>query len=357
MGDYFNASQELQKMPTNRAAYSDRSAWMMSEMSALAYLSFEGDNRFKKIFSAIGQAAKYALQRDGESELSNHFQALEKTVKNYINEQLGEKSSEPPGLVQLKEALKGTNFLLIKTFNEGDTQAFVAKRDADRIAVLAFRGTEANSWKDVKTDLDARFYKGQDGMKIHTGFRDAYKQVSEQVGSVIDELPDGYSLYITGHSLGGALAVIATKELERDTLAACYTFGSPRVGNEEFGEEIRAPIYRIVNAADGVPRVPPSWLTYCIAFLVSFVRPKWAEALEKNFCGYVHQGDMRYLTACDDDLAKLKVIPNLSMPFRVWRLIRRMIARGPSIAGTDHRINNYREKLQYYAKKRSRANA
>ena len=57
MGDYFNASQELQKMPTNRAAYSDRSAWMMSEMSALAYLSFEGDNRFKKIFSAIGQAA------------------------------------------------------------------------------------------------------------------------------------------------------------------------------------------------------------------------------------------------------------------------------------------------------------
>ena len=177
------------------------------------------------------------------------------------------------------------------------------------------------------------------------------------MGSVIDELPDGYSLYITGHSLGGALAVIATKELDRDTLAACYTFGSPRVGNEEFGEEIRAPIYRIVNAADGVPRVPPSLLTYCIAFLVSFVRPKWAEALEKNFCGYVHQGDMRYLTACDDDLAKLKVIPNLSMPFRVWRLIRRMIARGPSIAGMDHRINNYREKLQYYAKKRSRANA
>ena len=357
MTDYFNASQELQKIPTNRAAYSDRSAWMMSEMSALAYLSFEGDNRFKEIFDAIGQAAKYALQREGESGVSNHFQALEKTVKDYVDQQLGNKSADPPGLVQLKEALKSANFKLVETFNEGDTQAFVAKRDADRVAVLAFRGTEANSWKDVKTDLDARFYKGQDGMKMHTGFRDAYKQVSEKVGSVIDELLDGYSLYITGHSLGGALAMIATEELERDTLAACYTFGGPRVGNEEFGEEIRAPIYRIVNAADGVPRVPPSLLTYCIAFLVSFVRPKWAGALERNFCGYVHQGDMRYLTACDDNLPKLKVIPNLSMPFRVWRMIRRIIVKGFSIVGEDHRINNYREKLHYYAEKRSRADA
>ena len=56
----------------------------------------------------------------------------------------------------------------------------------------------------------------------------------------------------------GALAIIAAKRLERDTLAACYTFGSPRVGNLEFAEEIRAPIYRVVDAADGVPRVPPS---------------------------------------------------------------------------------------------------
>ena len=356
MNDYFNASPELQKLPTTRAAYSDRSAWMMSEMSALAYLSFEGDNRFTEIFSAIDKAAKYALQRGGGSEVSNQFQTLEKTVKGYIDQQLDNKDLESPELGQLKEALQGADFKLVETFNEGDTQAFVAQRDADRIAVLAFRGTEANSWEDVKSDLDARFYKGQDGIKMHTGFRDAYNQVGQQIGRVIDELPDGYSLYITGHSLGGALAVIATKELERDSLAACYTFGSPRVGNEEFGEEIRAPIYRIVNAADGVPRLPPSWLVYCFAFVISFV-PKWAEALERNFGGYVHQGDMRYLTACDGNLSKLKVIPNLSMPFRVWRLGGRIITRGFSIAGKDHSINKYREKLRDYAVKRSGADS
>lgn len=354
MSQYFDAPESLKKLPTTRAAYSDRSAWMMSEMSALAYLPFEGDNRFKVLLKVISNATKHAQEKRNGTELSKKFKALEIQVKNYIDQKLGETECEPDGLVELRSALDTANFLLVQTFNEGDTQAFLAKREIDQIAVLAFRGTEANSWKDVKTDLNARFYKGQDGVKVHTGFRTAYNQVRAQVQLAVDGLPEGYSLYLTGHSLGGALAVVATRDLERDGLAACYTFGSPRVGNEEFGEEIRAPIYRIVNAADGVPRIPPSWLTYCVVFVVSFVRSSWGESLERKFCGYMHQGDMRYLTACDHDISKLKVIPNLSMPFRVWRLIRRILTKGLTIAGKDHAINEYRTKLNAYAKKRAR---
>ena len=352
MSDYFNAPPELKHLPTTRAAYSDRSAWMMSEMSALAYLSFEGDNRFKGLLRTIAKTAAFASQRGSGTEIADQFHALEKTLKDYIDHRLGSHDDEPPALSQLKDALKHVDFELVSTFDAGDTQAFLAKRDTDRIAVLAFRGTEANSWEDVKTDLDARFYKGRNGVKLHTGFRDAYNQVSKRVADAVDRLPDGYSLYITGHSPGGALAVIAARELERDSLAACYTFGSPRVGNEEFGEEIRTPIYRIVNAADGVPRVPPSWLIDGIAFAVYFVRPGCAEAVERNFGGYLHQGDMRYLTACDDDISKIKVIPNLGMPFRSFRLLKRMIANGPSVAGKDHRINEYRNKLKSHAAKR-----
>ena len=353
MDNYFNSPQELKCLPTNRAAYSDRAAWMMSEMSVLAYLPFEGDNRFKVIISAIHDTTKLFLKKKDKLEVSDQFQKLEKTLKSYINQQLsGTKDKSTPGLVQLKNALSSANFELVKTFDKNDTQAFLTTQKDGRIAVLAFRGTEKNSWKDVKTDLNARFYKGQGGVKLHTGFRDAYNQVSEQVKTEVNNLPKDYSLYITGHSLGGALAVIATKELERDSLAACYTFGSPRVGNEEFGEEIRAPVYRIVNAADGVPRVPPSWLTYCAVFIISFIRPSWAESLEKTWCGYMHQGDMRYLTACNDALSNLKVIPNLSMPFRVWRLVRRVFTKGFSVAGKDHSIDEYRKKLRFYAQKR-----
>ena len=353
MEKYFDAPEKLRQLPTTRAAYSDRSAWMMSELSALAYLPFEGENQFKKLLDMISRTAKLARRRSDESVLASRFESLEDTIRRYIDQQLDDNDATPPALQILRSALDSAGFELVDTFNTGDTQAFLAKRSANRIAVLAFRGTEANSWKDVKTDLDARFYKGKDGVKVHTGFRDAYNQVAKQVRAAVNGLPDTYSLYVTGHSLGGALAVVATKELERDSLAACYTFGSPRVGNEEFGEEIRAPIYRIVNAADGVPRVPPSWISYCIAFVLSFVRQSWGDAIERNFCGYMHQGDMRYLTACDGNISGLKVIPNLSMPFRVWRLARRMIAKGPSIAGGDHRIDEYRAKLKSYAERRA----
>ena len=352
MNNFFDSSPQLKVLPRNRAAYSDRTAWMMCELSALAYLPFEGDNPFKAVINAIDHTAKFILKKKNMPKVSAQFQSLEKEIKDYIDHQLGNTGDESPGLEQLKTALSDADFELVEVFNKNDTQAFLAKRNADHVAVLAFRGTEKNSWKDIKTDLNARFYQGQDGVRVHTGFRDAYNQVREQVRTAVDSLPHNYSLYITGHSLGGALAVMASKDLERDTLAACYTFGSPRVGNEEFGEEIRAPVYRIVNAADGVPRVPPSWLIPCIAFFISFIRPSWAEILEKNFGGYLHQGDMRYLTAVNGNISRLKVIANLSMPFRVWRLARRVLANGLSIAGKDHRIDEYRNKLRHYAKKR-----
>ena len=47
MNDFFYAPENVTTLPTTRAAYSDRTAWMMSEMSALAYLKFEGEERFK----------------------------------------------------------------------------------------------------------------------------------------------------------------------------------------------------------------------------------------------------------------------------------------------------------------------
>ena len=359
MNAYFDAPEYLQTLPTTRAAYSDRTAWMMCEMSALAYLPFEGESRFLAIFTAIGGIAKVAKLRKDGGELANQINALRDDLKRHIDDRLAlANSSEPPepvGLSELKSALGKVKFEFIRAFNEGDTQAFLAKRKADKVAVLAFRGTEANSWKDVKTDLDARFYKGEGGVKIHNGFAGAYNQVREQIRKSVDELPEGFSLYITGHSLGGALATIAARDLEdlqRDSLAACYTFGGPRVGGEEFGDDIRAPVYRVVNAADGVPRVPPSFLIHIVVFCVYPFSQKLADALERNFCGYKHVGDMRYLTACDGNLESLKVISNLSMPFRVWRMVTRMISKGPSVAGADHRVAEYQRKLKHHARSR-----
>ena len=307
MGDYFNTPQALLKLPTTRAAYSDRTAWVMSEMSALAYLKFEGGH-------SITQA-----QNESRSEL--------------------------------QAELNKADFALRKTFDKGDTQAFLATRDRDKVAVLAFRGTEVNSWKDIQTDLGIRFYRGKEGVKVHSGFINAFREIESDVKGEVNDLGE-YSLYITGHSLGGALAIIAAKELERDTLAACYTFGSPRVGNEDFGEAIKTPVYRVVNAADGVPSVPPGWPMSMVFFLIKFLSRRLANKPISPFGGYRHYGDMRYLTACNSDFSKVKVIENLGSVFRAFRSCRRKIAKGLSILGKDHRISEYCGKLKCYAKKR-----
>ena len=75
-------------------------------------------------------------------------------------------------------------------------------------------------------------------------------------------------VYLTGHSLGGALAMMATAELSnheddklRDSIAACYTFGSPKVGNRSFDQFVKVPLYRVTNGIDLVPAVP-LWFGY-----------------------------------------------------------------------------------------------
>ena len=178
MNAFFDAPQHLQALPTTRAAYSDRAAWMMCEMSELAYLPFEGENRFRSILTAIDGIAKVAKLRKDNGEISKQIEALRSDLKRHIDQKLAFAVSgnapESSGLRELKAALGSAGFQFARAFNESDTQAFLAKRNSDKIAVLAFRGTETNNVMDVKTDLNARFYKGEGGAKIHSGFHAAY---------------------------------------------------------------------------------------------------------------------------------------------------------------------------------------
>lgn len=254
----------LRKVPTNRAAYSDRMAYIMASMSELAYLKHEEGERGR-----------------------------------------------------LVESLDGGGFSLVKAFNNNETQAFIAR--CNDYAVLAFRGTEGKI-KDILSDLKFRLKNGK-----HRGFNQAYKNVSDSVRAYINmPLQGNLPLYITGHSLGAAIAVIATQDLDPDNLnnlAACYTFGCPRVGNAEFDRSVKAPVYRVVNAADGVTRVP---------FFVM---------------GRIHVGDLRYLTR------KGGLLRNPNMIRRLGRFTVNFIRR-PKSTAADHAITNYRKKLENIARQR-----
>ena len=53
-------------------------------------------------------------------------------------------------------------------------------------------------------------------------------------------------VFITGHSLGGALALLTTRALPQDMVGACYTYGAPRVANYEYFDGMKTPVFRVV---------------------------------------------------------------------------------------------------------------
>lgn len=94
----------------------------------------------------------------------------------------------------------------------------------------------------------------------------AYDDITRQVSILLHDNPKA-KLFITGHSLGGALAALYatmlhyTGETEvASKIGAVYTFGQPRVGDFDFAtyasERLAGRYFRVVYCNDVVPRVP-----------------------------------------------------------------------------------------------------
>lgn len=331
----------LLRPPVKRAAYSDRTAWLMAVFSELAYEPFEPvDSQLQALAEEIAESSDAARIAD----------LLERRMPD-----LGVEDSEREAAFQKK--LDSLGFQLEQVISRAHIHAYLAVREEDEMAVLAFRGTEAD-YRDILTDLDARFYRKADGSRRHNGFHQAYQLVRDPVRAACKDLAErDLQLYVTGHSLGGALALLATRDLAADHVAACYSFGAPKVGNEDFGHAIKTPVYRVVNAADVVPRVPPRKTIEILYRLAGFLRIGWLARILGQLRGYMHWGDMRYLTRTRrGDHSDVRVIPNPSGLQQWLRAIRRTLDEWNAFV-TDHAIARYREKLAAYAEWRNRDSA
>lgn len=326
--------------PTQRAYFSNRTAWLMAQMSRLAYEPFEPPE-------ATHASTVEALAKAEDKE------AIGRILASYREGLLQEARL---GRERLERILAEIGFELVNTYCQKGTEGFLAQRSSDKMAVLAFRGTQTDSLADIKTDL--RAYTTERGnIKTHTGFLDAFRKVKDAVEQDLHGLGKDYAVYVTGHSLGGALALVATKQLQAENFAACYTFGSPRVGNSEFGDSIKTPIYRVVNTADIVPRLPPGIFIEVFVDLLRlgswifwFLEPL-AKVLDDRVSGYRHHGDMRYLTGCREvDYSDVRIIQNISFLARIRRLWKHRSPFGDRIR--DHNISEYCNKLAAYVTKR-----
>jgi triacylglycerol lipase len=186
-------------------------------------------------------------------------------------------------LAYLTEAEAAPQFLSelglnARLISAGTTQVFIAQND--KHIVVAFRGTEfPNSLEGLKdclltdalnllvvpegrlgTDLAAAGV----GARFHKGFVTALGTIWDPLLAAVEaELARAERpLWVTGHSLGGALALLSSWLFQRKFISVhqIYTYGGPMIGNtaasKAFGKEFAGKVFRYVNSTDPVPKLP-----------------------------------------------------------------------------------------------------
>jgi len=152
---------------------------------------------------------------------------------------------------------------------------FFALCDSRKI-IIAFRGTQTDNPRDkiedIQTDIDIVQVPFRGMGKVHRGFSRALESVWPAVLKILHSFDPEHKkkLWLTGHSLGGALAMLAFSTLyfrhqDEDTHwwaenVFLYTFGQPRVGDKTFAAHLsalaRKRIYRVVNNKDPITFIP-----------------------------------------------------------------------------------------------------
>jgi hypothetical protein len=147
------------------------------------------------------------------------------------------------------------------------TAQFVLSHDGTT-ALLVFRGTEPMNIVNWLTNFEATTRPFPGGGNVHSGFYRNVEALWDRVTDAIAGASALESLYVAGHSMGGAMAVLAAARLFTPQYAAwqplvrgVYTFGQPMVGDaafkERFGGVLGELLYTHVYRRDLVPHMPP----------------------------------------------------------------------------------------------------
>ncbi|MEP3474706.1 MAG: lipase family protein [Hyphomicrobiales bacterium] len=140
----------------------------------------------------------------------------------------------------------------------GSTQLFVAQ--TENIILIAFRGTQSNL-EDWLGNMDIRTVSKTYG-NVHKGFEAHYVNIKQQLETILSNSnAANKSIWLTGHSLGGAIATIAAAELMSSyAISGIYTFGQPRVGFEGLRTFMETNyvdnFFRFVNQDDPITLLP-----------------------------------------------------------------------------------------------------
>jgi len=131
--------------------------------------------------------------------------------------------------------------------------------------IVAFRGTSSTTnWISDIIASQTKFKYVKEDCLTHRGFTDIYSTARSQIMSALAKLSSNKPLYITGHSLGAALATLCAIDVAANTSfnsPYLFTYGGPRVGDPSFSKAFTKYVrssYRVANEFDVVTHAPPS---------------------------------------------------------------------------------------------------
>lgn len=185
--------------------------------------------------------------------------------------------------------------------------------------------TDAEAWRSPVTCGE-----------VHHGFWNAWLPVKFKLIQKIEAILAGAKkpVFVCGHSLGGALAMIAAKYLALKLYDICgvYTFGCPRVGDKTFARNYNAChvaattltlldlTFTVINDCDIVPRIP--------GWLAGYRRPGHDE-----FMGLITPG------IAEDPSVPFRLASDVRHAFNAWRARRGWLALEDLL--DDHHIDKY----------------
>jgi len=154
--------------------------------------------------------------------------------------------------------IKAQGFQLVEFGNVAGVEVnyFIATNDKLKQQIIAVRGT-ANV-ENAVVDISLKLLPDQHAnIALHQGFAEAAEGIYK---AILPKLNKDYEICTTGHSLGGAVAVILAMYLDMDhyKLGSIVTFGQPKVTNVSGAQAFaHIDLSRVVTAQDMVPLVPP----------------------------------------------------------------------------------------------------
>lgn len=135
-------------------------------------------------------------------------------------------------------------------------KAYVEVDEAARLQWIAVRGT--SNLVNIRSDVDYnKVVESRLQIPLHKGFADAALEIYRFAKPLLHK---DYETRVTGHSMGGAAAVIVLMLLKEDgyKLGTAMTFGQPKVTNRDGAKKYGSlPLLRFVTEKDPVPLLPP----------------------------------------------------------------------------------------------------